>query len=69
LLGFILTEIISRIPMNVNSIVSLKYLPFNKEPLFYVVAFVFGLIATGIAGYLPARKAAKIDPVDIIRGK
>ena len=55
--------------MNVNSIVSLKYLPFNKEPLFYVVAFVFGLIATGIAGYLPARKAAKIDPVDIIRGK
>jgi lipoprotein-releasing system permease protein len=34
----------------------------------YLLAFIFGLVTTLVAGYLPARKASKIDPVDIIRG-
>jgi lipoprotein-releasing system permease protein len=34
----------------------------------YAMSFLFGLVTTLIAGYLPARKASKIDPVEIIRG-
>jgi lipoprotein-releasing system permease protein len=34
----------------------------------YVTAFAFGIIVTVIAGYLPAKKAAEVDPVEIIRG-
>jgi lipoprotein-releasing system permease protein len=34
----------------------------------YVYAFGFGLATTFVAGYLPARKASRIDPVEIIRG-
>jgi lipoprotein-releasing system permease protein len=34
----------------------------------YILAFMFGLVTTFIAGYIPARKASKIDPVTIIRG-
>ena len=68
-LGYIVTVIVGSIPLNVNGFITLKYLLFNRDPLFFVLAFVFGIVATSIAGYLPARKAAKVDPVDIIRGK
>lgn len=68
-LGYIVTKIIGSIPLNIKGFVSMKYLTFNRDPMFFVLAFAFGIIATCIAGYLPARKAAKVDPVDIIRGK
>jgi lipoprotein-releasing system permease protein len=68
-LGFIVTKIIGSIPLNIKGFVSMEYLSFNRDPMFFVLAFVFGLIATSLAGYLPARKASKIDPVNIIRGK
>lgn len=69
LLGFILTRIVGSIPMNIKGFVSMEYLKFNTTPGFYVFAFAFSLLATGIAGYIPARKAAKIDTIDIIRSK
>ena len=68
-LGFIVTHIIGSIPMNIKGFVSMKYLKFNSSPLFYIFAFFFALIATSLAGYFPARKAAKVDPIDIIRAK
>jgi lipoprotein-releasing system permease protein len=30
---------------------------------------VFAMLSTFFAGYLPARRAERIDPVDIIRGQ
>jgi lipoprotein-releasing system permease protein len=39
------------------------------SPLYYAIGLVFGLLTTATAGYLPSRKAGKIDPVEIIRGK
>lgn len=69
LLGYLITTIVGHIPLNVKGFVAIKYLTFNREPIFFIMAFTFGLIATAVAGYLPARKAARIDPVDIIRGK
>lgn len=68
-LGYLVTSIIGSIPLNIKGFVSMKYLAFNKDPLFFILAFAFGLAATALAGYLPARKASRIDPVDIIRGK
>jgi len=43
-------------------------LPMAYDLKNYIMAFLFGLITTFIAGYLPANKASKIDPVNIIRG-
>jgi lipoprotein-releasing system permease protein len=34
-----------------------------------MVGGIFSIITTYFAGYLPSRKASKIDPVIIIRGK
>lgn len=69
MIGFILSWITSVIPTNIEGFVSSEYLSINFDPAFYLLAFVFGLAATGIAGYLPARKASKIDPINIIRSQ
>ena len=68
-IGFVISWITSIIPTNIEGFVSSEYLSINFDPLFYLLAFAFGLIATGIAGYLPARKASKIDPINIIRSQ
>jgi lipoprotein-releasing system permease protein len=49
-------------------IAGLQTLPMAYNSIDYILAFIFGIITTFIAGYLPARKASKIDPVTIIRG-
>lgn len=69
LFGFIISWITSIIPTNIEGFVSSEYLNINFEPAFYLLAFVFGLVATGIAGYLPAKKASRIDPINIIRSQ
>lgn len=43
------------------------YFPIDYEPSQFVKGAVIGLIITFFAGYMPARKAARIDPVEILR--
>lgn len=69
LIGVILGNIISRIVDNVPfEIASYDTMPIIYQPSDYIVAFTVGLLITTIAGYLPARKASKVDPVSILRG-
>jgi len=44
------------------------HMPMEYAPLHYVLAGAVALTSSAIAGYLPARKAARANPVDIIRG-
>jgi lipoprotein-releasing system permease protein len=44
------------------------HLPLAWDPRHYLLATAFALAAAGVAGYLPARRAARLNPVDIIRG-
>ena len=46
----------------------LKTLPVNFDATFYVLGMCFGFLTTLFAGYFPARKASRVDPVKIIRG-
>lgn len=69
LLGFALQEIVGSIKMNIKGFVAMEHIQFNQSPYFFAFAFVFGMVVTAVAGYMPARKASKIDPVDIIRSK
>lgn len=65
LLGFSVASVVDRIPFK---IASFDTLPITYLPSDYILAMVFGLVTTFIAGYLPARKASKVDPVEILRG-
>lgn len=44
------------------------HLPLIYEPRHYAIAGGVALFASMLAGYLPARKAASVHPVEIIRG-
>ncbi|MEL6562657.1 MAG: FtsX-like permease family protein [Bacteroidota bacterium] len=65
LFGWIVSSVINQIPFEVAT---LETLPMSYETTDYLSAFGFGLLTTFVAGYLPAKKASKVDPVEIIRG-
>jgi len=65
LLGYLVAVYVNHIPFKIGG---LNNLPMAYRLQDYGLAFIFGLLTTLIAGYLPARKASKVDPVLIIRG-
>ena len=67
--GFGLSSVIDQIPFNTASLPTVKTYPINYDPIFYSIGIIFSLITTFLAGWFPARKASKVDPVVIIRGK
>lgn len=67
--GYGVSVIIDNIPFNTDALPTIKTYPINYNPYFYIGGLTFALVTTFLAGYLPARKAQKIDPVDIIRGQ
>jgi len=67
--GFGLSSLIDQIPFTTASLPTVKTYPINYNPKFYIIGGIFSLITTYFAGYFPSRKASKIDPVQIIRGK
>jgi lipoprotein-releasing system permease protein len=69
LTGLGLSNIIDNIPFNTESLPTIKTYPINYNPAFYAIGAIFSIVTTYFAGYFPSRKASKIDPVIIIRGK
>ena len=69
LFGFLTSTAVDQIPFNTAALPNIKTFPVNYDPKFYIIGITFSLITTYLAGLLPAQKASKIDPVDIIRGK
>lgn len=68
LIGFLLSWWVSTIPFDSGGFLAMDTFPVNFDPTYYIIGIVFGVLTTAFAGYLPARKASKIDPVDILRG-
>ena len=69
LVGFLLSSLIDQIPFNTAALPTITTYPINYNPVFYLIAIIFSIITTYLAGLFPARKASKVDPVIIIRGK
>jgi lipoprotein-releasing system permease protein len=69
LFGFGLTSIIDQIPFNTPALPTIKTYPVSYNPFYYMIGGLFSITTTYLAGLFPAKKASKIDPVIIIRGK
>lgn len=69
LLGFGMSSLIDQIPFNTEALPTIKTYPINYDIKYYFIGGVFSIVTTYFAGYFPSRKASKIDPVVIIRGK
>ena len=69
LLGLAGSFMIDNIPYNTPSLPSISTYPVTYDYQYYLIGISFALVSTFLAGYLPAKKAEKIDPVDIIRGQ
>ena len=69
LFGYVFSLIIDQVPFTTTALPTIKTYPVNYSPVFYMIGACFSLFTTYFAGWFPARKASKIDPVIIIRGK
>ena len=68
MIGYSLSYLISQAPFDGGDVISLDHLPVNFDPVYYIIGIVFGVSTTALAGYMPSRKAGKIDPIEILRG-
>ena len=68
-LGFGLTYVLAGIRFELAAAgQEMTHLPVTWSALHYLIASGFALGSAAVAGYLPARRAARLHPVDIIRG-
>lgn len=66
-LGYVLSRIMGTIEIR-SPFMDATHLPIYYSAFHYALAGMVALLASGIAGFFPARKAASLQPVDIIRG-
>ena len=67
LLGYLLCRALGSIEFR-SPFMDTNRLPLVYEPAHYLLAGLVALASSFAAGYMPARKAAHVNPVDIIRG-
>ncbi len=70
-LGYILIEIMSSIPMATSSASTIRTdrLMMGKSPIYFIGASVFAVVVSLLAAVGPSRNAAKVNPVEILRGE
>lgn len=66
--GFVFSLLLAQVPFDGGELLALDSLPISFETKYYIIGIVFGVLTTAVAGWMPSRKAGKIDPIEIIRG-
>lgn len=69
LIGFLMSLGIDAIPFSAPSLPAVETYPIDYGLQYYTIAVLFAILTTYLAGWMPAKKASKVDPVVIIRGK
>ncbi|MBV6405125.1 MAG: ABC transporter permease [Flavobacteriales bacterium] len=67
--GLVLQVLIDHLPFNTAALPTITTFPVDHSPRYFIIAVSFALLTTWVAGWFPARKASRVDPVEIIRGK
>jgi len=68
LAGWLFCYWISKMPFSGGEYMDIDHFPVAFEGTAYIAGLVFGVITTFLAAYFPSKRAAKIDPVEILRG-
>jgi len=68
LIGLGVSYLLSRTPFPAGEVVRMSTFPVNFKLFHYLAGLFFGFLTTLFAGYFPSKRAAKVDPVQIIRG-
>lgn len=68
LFGAAATYAVSRVPLSLTGIFKTERFQVFSEPSHYVQAIVTALVMVMIASLIPARRAARLEPGDIVRG-
>jgi lipoprotein-releasing system permease protein len=69
LFGNLACRLIDIVPYNTEALPTITTYPVDFSAKYYIIAGIFSLMTTYFAGFFPSRKASRIDPVNIIRGK
>jgi lipoprotein-releasing system permease protein len=67
-LGVAIIEGIRLTPIEIKAVVEVQRLSMDRSMIHYVAAAAFAVVSATLAAYLPARRAAALRPVDILRG-
>jgi lipoprotein-releasing system permease protein len=65
--GVLMASVLITILKNVYVGGDIGYFPIDYEPIKYLQGILIGLVITFFAGFIPAKKAANVDPVEILR--
>lgn len=68
LVGFFFSYLLSITPFPDAAFFRIDTFPVNFKLIHYLTGLFFGFLTTLFAGYFPSKRAAKVDPVQIIRG-
>ncbi len=68
LLGYSLTRLLGTIRFHIEGFVTAQGFFLYYSYMHYLIASSFAVLSAMFAAWLPARKAARLNPVDIIRG-
>jgi lipoprotein-releasing system permease protein len=67
-IGKVLVESLRRLPIQVEGLIRSEGLLMSEHPSQYIQAFIGAMFIVMLAAVYPARRAAKYDPVEVIRG-
>ncbi len=67
LCAFALQEYLASVEMDLEGLVRAKGFILDRSPLYYIGGALFALISSWLASVYPARRASRLDPVDIFR--
>jgi lipoprotein-releasing system permease protein len=68
LFGAVVTYGVSRVPLSINTIFKTDTFQVHSEPAHYIQAIGTALVMVMIASLVPARRAARLEPGDVVRG-
>ena len=66
--GYVATWIVEQVPLPLTGIFKSEHFVVLRDPMHYVEAIAIAVVMVMVASLIPARRAARLEPGDIIRG-